>query len=67
MRLVIRSTAGAAGATDHAGDAGDAPSVSPVHPASYLGSLSPWPGHITRVAPRGPALEPAGLIFAGLG
>ena len=50
-------------------DAGNAPSACPAppaFPANYLGSLDPWTGHITRVALRGPALEPKGLIFVGL-
>ena len=50
-------------------DAGNAPSACPAPPASpanYLGSLNPWTGHITRVALRGPALAPKGLIFVGL-
>ena len=51
-------------------DAGHAPSACPAppaFPANYLGSLNPWTGHITRVALHGPALDPKGLIFVGLG
>ncbi len=47
-------------------DANGAPSTCPAPPAfppNYLAELNPWTGKLTRVALRGPALTPKGLIF----
>ena len=46
-------------------DANGAPATCPApgFPANYLGALSPWTGHLTRVPLRGPDLQPQGLAF----
>ena len=48
-------------------DANGAPATypGPGFPASYLGVLSPWTGHISRVPVHGAALQPQGLLFLG--
>jgi hypothetical protein len=50
-------------------DAASAPATCPApgFAPNYLGSLNPWTGHITRVALRGAAFEPHGLVFVSPG
>ena len=49
------------------GDPNGAPATcpGPGFPASYLGVLHPWTGHISRVPVHGAALQPQGLLFQG--
>ena len=50
-------------------DAGNAPATCPApgFPPNYLGQLNPWTGVITKVAVRGPAFGPQGMVFIGPG
>jgi hypothetical protein len=50
-------------------DQNDAPATCPApgFPANYLGTLNPWTGRLTRVALRGPAFGPQGMIFVPAG
>ena len=50
-------------------DAGNAPPTCPApgFPPNYLGTLSPWTGHVSKVALSGPRLEPKGLLFLPTG
>ena len=50
-------------------DAGNAPATCPAPgcPPNYLGQLNPWTGVITKVAVRGPAFGPQGMVFIGPG
>jgi hypothetical protein len=46
-------------------DAGNAPATCPApgFPPNYLGALSPWTGHVTRVPLTGPRMHPKGMLF----
>jgi hypothetical protein len=50
-------------------DAGNAPATCPApgFPPNYLGQLNPWTGVITKMAVRGPAFGPQGMVFIGPG
>jgi hypothetical protein len=50
-------------------DANDAPATCPApgFPPNYVGMLSPWTGHVSRVILSGPRVEPQGMMFISSG